>query len=356
MAYTLPDKIKNMTPYDPVSGEYPVRLDANESFFSLDELPELSSLLQQALRQPLNRYPDPAAAGPCRAFSALYGVPERCLTAGNGSDELISLICGSLLPKGAKLLTFAEDFSMYRFYGEICELQNVTISKGDGLTIDVDALLKTIAREKADALIFSNPCNPTSLLLGREGMLRLLREAPCLIVADEAYMEFCSESQSVLDMVERCGNLIVLKTCSKAIGLAGIRLGFAAAGEEITRALRAAKSPYNVNALTQAVGQAVLSRPDVLQKCRDAIVASRRALQRGLEERFGSCQAVETIYPSETNFVYMKVKDAAGAYEALKQRGIIIRCMGSFLRITAGTEEENGRLLAALNEIWREQP
>lgn len=355
MAYILPDKIRNLIPYEPVSGEYPVRLDANESFLSPDHCPELAKTIQRALSAVLlNRYPDPAAHGPCRAFSSLYQIPEECLTAGNGSDELISLICGALLPKGGKVLTLTPDFSMYRFYGEIIELQNVVLPKLPSLKIDPDAVLEVISREKIDLLIFSNPCNPTSLLLGRDGVLRLL-EAPCLVVVDEAYMEFCAEDQSVMDQAVQRENLIVLKTCSKAIGMAGARLGFAAAGRTVTRALRAAKSPYNVNALTQAVGEAVLSRPDLLKDCRQKLVSSRKALERALREDFSGFSQIREIFPSQTNFVFLKVRDAAGTYEALKREGIMIWHMGENLRVTAGSPAENRRFLEALSQIWRSE-
>lgn len=355
MPYVLPDKIKNLTPYTPVTERYPVRLDANESYFDPYQFPDISRAISKAVSQAmLNRYPDPGAAGVCRAFAKLYRISEKSLTAGNGSDELISLICGCLLSKGGKVLTLTPDFSMYRFYGELYELELMALPKPPSLQIDVDAVLEVISREKIDLLIFSNPCNPTSLLLSREKVLRLL-SAPCLVVVDEAYMEFCEKSQSVLDMTDSYDNLIVLKTCSKAVGMAGIRLGFAAAGPALTRALQAAKSPYNINSLTQAVGEAVLSRPDFLQSCRDELIASRKSLEKALREGFSSFPQLQTLFQSQTNFVFMKVKNAAHTCRALQSHGILVREMGEYLRVTAGTKEENERFLQVLSRIWREQ-
>ena len=296
MAYALCKKVRTLVPYQPIEGEFPIRLDANESCFDLNceksfppEARPLRKQTMERVRENLNavsynRYPDPFCTGLREAFSARFHVPVQQVTAGNGSDELISLICGCLLEKGARVVTAEPDFSMYRFYGSLFELENHPWPKAPDLSIDPAALAAFAKEKQAGALIFSNPCNPTSLTLPRQEVQRILQALPdTLVVVDEAYMEF-SPDESMLGLVGEYDNLIVLKTCSKALGLAGIRLGFAVSGEPVTRALQAVKSPYNVNALSQAVGKAVLESSQLCDFCTRALIDSRRFLQKRLED------------------------------------------------------------------------
>lgn len=352
MAYQLNQKIRNLEPYEPIAGSYDVRLDANESFLTLP-----ASLQEKAVRAALevkpNRYPDPCAAGLCRNFGYLYGVPSSCVTAGNGSDELISLLVGAFFEPGDELLTLQHDFSMYRFYGGVFGIKTSVYPKREDLTIDTDGLIAYIQKNKVRGLIFSNPCNPTSLCLSRKKVLELIRSVPdCLVVVDEAYMDFANDS--VLDYVEKFENLIVLKTCSKALGLASIRLGFAVANERLTRALRAVKSPYNVNSLTQAVGEAILEEGEYLLACMKKVIHSRDSLYRGLLAFHARHGLFETIYPTATNFVFIKTDHAQAIHEKLLESSIAIRRMGGYLRITAGSEEENKYLFRVLEEIAAE--
>ena len=236
MAFELNEKLKNMTPYEPVSGNFAVRLDANESFVSQSEA--IRAELAETLRElPLNRYPDPMAAEVCAKFAAYYGLNPAHVTAGNGSDELISVITGAFLSQGDKLLTVLPDFSMYGFYADLAGAEVVSLKKGEALTIDVDALIETARREQISCVMFSNPCNPTGQGLPREEVRRIVTSLDCLVVLDEAYMDFYTES--LLDEAEAYDNLIILRTCSKALGLAAFRLGFAVATERLTKVLRA---------------------------------------------------------------------------------------------------------------------
>ena len=363
MSYLLCEKVRSLTPYQPITGSEPIRLDANESFFDLNRAdffpPQMQPLREKALSQvqealsqtALNRYPDPDCTQAAQAFAQRFGVDPAQVTAGNGSDELISLLCGCLLEAGGRLVTAEPDFSMYRFYGSLYGLKPLSWQKPPDLTIDPAALVDFCRAAQANALIFSNPCNPTSLTLSRDGVRFIVESLPqTLVVVDEAYMEF-SVPESVLDLVGQYDNLIVLKTCSKALGLAGIRLGFAVAGPTLTQALRAAKSPYNVNALSQAVGSVVLQNGALCDYCAGALISSRVSLQRQLEALLCGRRQVDAIYPSQTNFVFLKTPAAEEWYAALRRRGIVIRQMGGYLRITAGSETENQALLQALEQV-----
>ena len=340
--YELNDKIRNLKPYDPISGEYQIRLDANESFLPIPE--DLrAEILQRIDEAAWNRYPDPTAAGVCRAFGAYYGVPEECIAAGNGSDELIMILLSSFLKRGEKLLTISPDFSMYRFYGSLAEAENVSLTKPDTLRIDPDDVIRTIRETGARLVIFSNPCNPTGQGLTRDEVRKIITSVDALVVLDEAYMDFWNES-----MIREAGqydNLIILRTCSKAFGMAAIRLGFAVANKRLADVIRAVKSPYNVNSLSQAAAAAVLTHGDMLRSNLKKIISSRDWLYENMKEICEN-KGISLSKPA-TNFIFFKPKNAANVFEGLKAKGILIRKMGDYLRITAGSPEENKEVIAA---------
>ncbi len=353
--YTLNDKIKNLTPYDPIAGEYKIRLDANESMYPLSE--ELLCAMQEAVSAvSFNRYPDPTAKALREAYAAYYGMDADLITCGNGSDELLGVLVGAFCEAGEKLLTFAPDFSMYRFYGDVYGVENVVYQKKADLMIDVDEVIKLIhADDKIRMVLFSNPCNPTSLGLGVLDVEKLIRNAgDCLIVLDEAYMDFWGEEHSFLQRVCEFDNLIVLRTCSKALGLAAIRLGLAIANPTLTRVVTAVKSPYNVNSMTQAAGVALLSHADLLKQRTKEIILSRDALYRGIKALEGG--VIKTVYQPQTNFVFIDFEDAAKAktvFEGFLANSIAVRYMGRYLRITAGSEQENAAVLDILPQLLK---
>ncbi len=349
--YELNSKLKRIEPYDPSEAKYDIRLDANESFFNIND--ELGDKIANAIKNlDLNRYPDPMATDTVDAFAKLYDVPNEFVTAGNGSDELISIISSTFLEKGDKILALSPDFSMYAFYGALYELKVETLQKGDNLQIDVQKVIEYCNNNSVKAVIFSNPCNPTSLGISRDDVIKLIKNVFCLVIVDEAYMDFWN--QSVLDKVPDFDNLIVLKTCSKSVGLAAIRLGFAVAGEKITTALRAVKSPYNTDTISQTIGSIILSEKELLQKNCTAMVESRKTLQADIMELAKKYNKFDKVYDSVTNFVFIKTTIGKLIYEKLLEKSISIRFMGSYIRITAGTENENAAVIKAIDEILSE--
>jgi len=347
MTYELNDKVKNLVPYDAVAGDYKIRLDANESFIDPGELFQ-KEILAAVSGISFNRYPDPMASELCCKFAGYYGVDPRCVVAGNGSDELITVIMGAFLRPGDKVLTFSPDFSMYKFYGEIYEKTNVIAEKKEDLILTSGDVLGAASEYEPAAIIISNPCSPTSLVSGREDILHIVENTNALVIVDEAYMDF--SDQSIMKVAEKYDNLIVLKTCSKALGLAAIRLGFAVSSEKIIKALHCVRSPYNVNAVTQAIGCVIFSNPQYIRNSVAEIKQSRDYLYQGLVELEGS-NGVRRVVKPETNFIYVELDDAKTVYEELKDRSIIVRRLGDYLRITAGTKGENDCLIQALSEI-----
>lgn len=347
MSYQLNKKLRDLTPYSPISGEYKIRLDANESYFNASN--ELLEKIKSNISDlDFNRYPDPYATGVCKLFADFYGISDRNVTAGNGSDELINIIVGSFLEYGDKILTFDFDFSMYAFYGELLEHPVEVIEKDENLKIDIDKAISFTRENDIKMVMFSNPCNPTSVGMDKADVIKLIESVDALIILDEAYMDFYG--QSLIKTVCEYDNVIMLKTASKAIGMASIRLGFAIANDTLTDALRAAKSPYNVNSVTQMIGEAVYSNPQLLIDNTKAIIDSKNYLYNEIVKL--NTDVFEKIYNSDTNFVFIKTKYAVQIYKKLLEKSIAIRFMkGSYLRITAGSAQENKELISALKDI-----
>ncbi len=345
----LNQKLKDLTPYEPLKGQYKIRFDANESFISMPEnLREKLSKIAYDL--PYNRYPDPLAENVCRAFGDYFNVEEKYITAGNGSDELISIIINCFTDKDDKVICFAPDFSMYRFYSFLADLKTIELPKDEMLNIEVDKLIKIINKEKPRIIIFSNPCNPTGQGLKKEEIKKIINCFDGLLVLDEAYMDFWNES--LINEFKKYKNLIILKTCSKAFGLAALRLGFAITSKELTNALRAAKSPFNVNELTQRMGQCILKEKKYLDFCVESIKNNTKMLYNGVKE-IEKKNSELFVFNTFTNFVLIKTNNAVKIYEELLKKGIAVRCFNNLLRITAGSKEENQEFLKEFEKIMR---
>ncbi|MBR0599084.1 histidinol-phosphate transaminase [Sinanaerobacter chloroacetimidivorans] len=349
MTYQLNDKVKDLIPYDAVAGDYKIRLDANESFINPGTQFQ-EEILSAVAGIELNRYPDSKATELCRKFAAFYGVDPERVVAGNGSDELITVILGAFLRPQDKLLLFSPDFSMYQFYGVTYEKEGIVVEKNTELVLTADLAIEAIEKAKPQAVVLSNPCSPTSLVISRDDAEKIVRSTDALVIIDEAYMEF--SDQSIMDLTTAYDNLIILKTCSKALGLAAIRLGFAVSSKSIINALHCVRSPYNVNGLTQAVGCVIFSHPEYIRQAAAEIKKSRDYLYQEFLKFQGENQMIRIMKP-ETNFLFVEMKDAELIYTELKKESIIVRRLGDFLRITAGTKEENDSLVEALGKIFR---
>ena len=374
--FKLNQKISGLTPYDPISGEYPIRLDANESFLDLPEETR-ADILKRIANLPLNRYPDHKAGEIRRLFADYIGISPGQVMAGNGSDELLSLITQAFLMKGDAMLTVDGDFSMYRFYASLAEGKIITVSRDEDYKFSTDEIIKSIRENNVKLFIFSNPCNPTSTGISAQEVIKIVDSCPdCMIVCDEAYMDFWD--QSVIEeymtphthensqftihnsqlssgiMNHEYSNLIVLKTCSKAFRMAGIRCGFVLSCPQITQTLMAVKSPYNLSSLTQSAAAAVLSRPDGLREAINKVKLARDELIAGLRNIQSKYPGRISFPDSRTNFAWIGINSqlsAEGVFEDLKSRGIIVRCMQNHLRVTAGNPDENKAFLEAFEEI-----
>lgn len=353
MSYELNDKIKNLVPYDPNCGTYDIRLDANECTLDYDE--ELMEMVNSAIQSvEFNRYPDPVCLKLRKSFADFYGIDYKNVTVGNGSDELIFILQSAFMKKGDKLLVCAPDFSMYEFYSSISENSCVKYYKDENLNIDVDELIKKANDDNVSMILFSNPCNPTGQGMSKSDAIKLLNSVDALVILDEAYMDFWNEENSLIKDVNNYDNLVVFRTASKAIGSAALRLGFAIANETISRAISAVKSPYNVNSISQAIGARLYENKEFLINRTKSIVENTKVLYNELLKISAETDDFR-LYPTKTNFVFVKTSFGKELLEYLKSQSIIIRYMGDYLRITAGTAEEINSVVSAIRKFFSER-
>jgi histidinol-phosphate aminotransferase len=348
----LNKKLDNIKPYEVDKRVFKIKLDANESFipFPQEFYGELSDIIKAI---DFNRYPDAEAEELCSLYGDYCGVSRKNVMAGNGSDELIQIITNALLGKGDKILTLKPDFSMYKFYASVIEGTVLEYSLDENLKFDLEDFIQTANREKVKIIIFSNPCNPTGGIIEREAIIKIIETCPeALVVVDEAYYEFYGET--MVDCIDKYENLVVLRTTSKAMGLAGVRLGFLISNEELVYNIKKVKPPYNLNSLTQAVGVFLLKNRaasgenvERILKEREFLVEELNSLQSAVgRERF-------RVFPTKANLVYIRTPEAESIYKALAEMDILIRYFpNNALRITVGSREENIAVTNGLKKIF----
>jgi histidinol-phosphate aminotransferase len=345
-------EIRALTAYAVAKGEGMVKLDAMENPHALPGA--VRARLDAALsRVAVNRYPDGGADAARAALRRALRIPDgQGVLLGNGSDELIQIITSALARPGAAMLAPEPSFVMYRMNALYAGMRFVGVPLAADFSLDPAAMQAAIEREQPALVFIAYPNNPTGNLFAARNVEAVLRAAPGLVVVDEAYYAFADAS--FLPRVALHPNLLVLRTVSK-VGMAGIRLGYAVAAPEWIAELNKVRAPYNVNALTQAAAVALLSDTDWITEQATAIRAERTRLEATL----GRLPGV-VVFPTQTNFVLMRVPDANAAFEALMARRILVKnlhgghpLLANCLRITVGTPEENDLLLAACAEFCR---
>ncbi len=316
-----------------------VFLDANENPFATG----------------FNRYPDPLAKTVKKWLAPLKGVVPEQIFLGNGSDEAIDLLMRIFCePNEDSILILPPTYGMYEVSADTnnVAIQRLNLTPEFGLpTADLLPLLR--GGGKLPKLLFiCNPNNPTANSLEKADILNIIENFNGIVVIDEAYIDFSKES-SFIQYINEFSNLVVLQTFSKAWGLAGIRLGMAFSSPEIISLFNKVKPPYNVNQLTQAVALRALQNPKRTERNIQAILKQRDFLIKNLEKM----PFVQKIFPTDANFVLVRVAEANQLYQFLVEKGIIVRnrnsvtlCEGC-LRITVGTAAENKQLLIALNKF-----
>lgn len=328
----------NMKPYSSArnefKGEASVFLDANEN----------------PLNSKYNRYPDPLQWKLKEKIAKVkHTVPEKIFL-GNGSDEPIDLVIRIFCePREDNIVAIDPTYGMYKVCADVNDVEYRKVLLDENFDLDARKLLDS-TDYNTKLIYLCSPNNPTGNLLNRKEIEKVLETFPGIVIIDEAYIDFSSE-ETWINLLDKYPNLIVFQTFSKAWGLAAVRLGMAFASPEIINLFNKIKYPYNVNILTQ---EYVIAELDKLELRKEWV----RELLKGrdyLNDELAKLSYVEKIYPTDANFILIKVGDVNGIYQKLADKGVIVRnrnsvslCAGC-LRVTVGTEEENKRLIEVLN-------
>jgi histidinol-phosphate aminotransferase len=322
-----------MKPYssarDEFEGEASVYLDANENPFN----------------NGVNRYPDPLQRNLKKRIAELKGVRADQIFLGNGSDECIDLLFRLLCRPGMdKAASISPSYGMYAVSARINQIELVDILLNEDFSLDVLKILEMASGCKL--LFLCSPNNPTGQSFPKDQVLEIVKRFNGIVVVDEAYIDF-SDEPSFLGELDNFPNLAVSQTFSKAYGMAGVRLGMLFGAEELINWINKIKPPYNINQLTQEFVLQHLSDPVKVQKEIEIIRSEREKLLNDLEK----LDQILTVYPSDSNFILVKVEDANRLYNYLTNSGIVVRNRSSqplcsnTLRLTIGTPDENLKLL-----------
>jgi len=343
------DEIRALAAYHVPDASGYVKLDAMENPYPLPDTlrDELGRLARAAA---INRYPD-AAAGALKArLRAAMDIPAGMeILLGNGSDEIIQILALAIAKPGAVILGVEPSFVMYKLIAAYAGVRYAGVPLKPDFTLDLDATLAAIRQHQPALVFIAYPNNPTGNLFDESALTQILDTATGLVVVDEAYHVFAL--RSFMPQLTRYPNLLVMRTLSK-LGLAGLRLGFLVGRPAWLNELDKLRLPYNVNVLTQSVAEQVLAHPEVLEHQAAAIRAERAQMMRALAGMAG----IEA-FPSDANFILLRVANADKVFEGLKQRGILIKNLSrahpqldNCLRVTVGTPDENQQFLTALGK------
>ncbi len=337
--------IKALSAYHVPDSSGMIKLDAMENPFSLpDALRQQWGAKLTAVE--INRYPDADMAELRGQIAAHAGVHADQILLGNGSDEIIQMILMTICP--GTCVVPAPTFVMYDLISHWLKRPVASVPLSADFNLDADQFLQVCGREKAEVAFLACPNNPTGNLWPEDTVRKIAEGFNGLLVIDEAYGPFSERTHTHLI----ADNVMVLRTFSK-LGWAGLRLGYLIGKAEQIAHLNKVRMPYNINALTQASASFLLDHFDVFEQQAAEIKAERERVMAAL-----SAMDAVTAFPSQTNFILLRVSDADTVFEQLKQRGILIKNMNSArgllancLRITIGTKTENDAVLQALEEI-----
>ena len=348
----LRDTIRDFEPYKVPEIKEHIVINANESPYSVFNFPAVKyDFMKRFKKLPSYRYPDPFASDLRKALAAYVSVEENQILAGNGGDEIISLILNTFINPGDTVLIHTPTFDVYEIDAAVLGANVVKVPDLPDFKRDTKTLLATIRELQPKVTFICNPNNPTGEILPTAIIEEIIQAADNPIVIDEAYLEF-SGQESVIPLLAKYDNLIVIRTLSKAFGLAGFRLGYGVANADVIDALSLTKLSYNLNTFTQLIGEVVLDhKEDILEhnvpvtiENRDYIIAELNKLE-GIQ-----------AFPSATNFILVRTSDGPRYVKALSRADICVRSycnkaeLMNCLRISVTTRSVADALLAVFRK------
>ena len=332
------ENVIRLKPYssarDEFSGKTGIFMDANENPYGK-----------------LNRYPDPYQKELKAAVSVLKGISEDKIFLGNGSDEIIDLCFRVFCNPGSdKILTFSPTYGMYEVSAAINDIEVISIPLNESFQIDLQKVKPYLSDKNLKMIFICSPNNPTSNSMNHSDVEYIISSFRGIVIIDEAYIDF-SEKPSFIDLVNKYPNLILMQTFSKAYGLAAARVGMAFTAPSIIKYFNKMKPPYNISSINQ---KTVLDKLGKIKEYKDQVTKIRKERER-LAANLKKMDITEKVFPSDANFLLVKVKNATFIYNELINNNIIVRnrtnVIDNCLRITVGKKTENNKLLKALKTI-----
>jgi histidinol-phosphate aminotransferase len=332
------ENVIKLTPYscarDEFKGKAGIFLDANENPFGK-----------------LNRYPDPYQKELKEAISKIKEISVEKIFLGNGSDEIIDLCFRVFCNPGAdKVLSFTPTYGMYEVSASVNDINVVKVPLDENFQIDLSKVKPLLTDKNLKLIFVCSPNNPTGNIMNSSDVEHIIANFRGIVIIDEAYIDFSNEP-SFIKMVDRYPNLIVMQTFSKSFGLAAARVGMAFANPLIINYFNKVKPPYNISSLNQ---NAVLHKLNRIEKYKSQVIKIKKEKER-LSLKLKKMKITEKVWPSDANFMLVKVKDANFIYNTLVDKSIVVRNRSSVidncLRITVGTPSENNELVKALDTI-----
>ncbi len=343
--------VRNLKAYSLSPHRASIKLNQNENPWDVTPAIKAETLRRLENRK-WSRYPDFISAGLHSRLAEFATWTDNGVIAGNGSNELIQALLMVTISERKRVLIAEPTFALYRQVTTVLGGQVVSVPLSSEFKFDVETLLKVTEMSNIDVVILCSPNNPTGCVITDEDLRRLLRVAPGLVVIDEAYHEFAEHS--VVPLLKEFKNLVVLRTFSKAMGLAGLRVGYLLAAPELVTEIRKAVLPYNLNAISQTAAEVCVEMYEAeLLPIVKQLISERDRL-------FNEIGAIDAFVPvrSFANFMIIKTKILPKTiFNELIQRDILIRDVSSYpmlseyFRVSVGTPEENDRLIAALKEL-----
>ncbi len=348
VASRVSQEIRDISPYSVPRFDCKIRLDGNESPFSLPK--EVQEKVDRVVAEiDINRYPDPESERLTQIISRVCSFPKEGILLGNGSDELIGMLITTFTSGTGRILCPTPTFSMYKLTGLAMGAEIIEVPLDEKFDIDLDETIGVIEDSDPDLIFLATPNNPTGNTYSASKIAEIISVAKGIVVVDEAYSDF--SGYTFLQLVNECENLIILRTLSK-VGFAGLRIGMLLARENLVSEINKVRYPYNINSLSQAVAEVVLENHEFVAENIQLIIRER-------ERVYNALSALEQIeaYPSDANFIFFRADGADAIFRKLVEKDILIRNFNkpgrleNCMRVTIGTPEENDSFLSALSEI-----
>ncbi|TLU84714.1 MAG: histidinol-phosphate transaminase [Chlorobium sp.] len=343
--------LRNIAVYKVEGGQQAeIKLNQNESPFDLPVWLK-EEILGEFQREPWNRYPEILPYKGMKAYADFLGVSLDSVMMSNGSNEMLYTIFLACLGPGKQVLIPDPSFSLYEKIALLLQSQIISVPMHPGLDFDTEAILRTANDEKVDFIVLSTPNNPTSKSLTIDEIRLIAGSVDAIVLVDEAYIEF-SRQRSALELIDELPNVIVLRTMSKALALAGIRIGFAISNPLLMAEISKPKIPFASGRLAEITLMHVLANYSLVNDMVSYILSQR-------DKIYGELLSIDNIevFASDTNFLIIRVKDAVSVFRSLHKEGILVRNVSGYhlmencLRFNIGLVEENQRLIDKLRTL-----